>query len=90
MTNFPFSKSLFWDTDISKVDVFRSKSHIIQRVLVRGGMQDIKKLMKLYSKEDIIEAVKKSRELDKLTHNFCSNYFHIPKEEMHAPSEFYQ
>lgn len=90
MDNFPFSKSLFWDADTSKFDLSRSKSYIIQRVLVRGGMQDVKKLMNLYSREEIIESVKKSRELDKLTHNFCSNYFHISKEEMHAPSEFYQ
>ena len=90
MDNFPFSKSLFWDADLSKTDIQRNKSYIIQRVLVRGGMEDVKKIMKLYSKADIIEAIKKSRELDKVTHNFCMNYFKIPKEEMHAPSEFYQ
>lgn len=90
MENFPFSKNLFWDADLSKTDILRHKLFIIQRVLVRGGMQDVKKIMNLYSKEDIIEAIKKSRELDKVTHNFCLNYFKISKEEMHAPSEFYQ
>jgi len=90
MSNFPFNKTLFWDIDNAKVNLQQKKQFIIQRVLVRGGMTDVKKLMKIYSREEITEALKKSRELDKVTHNFCSHYFQIPKEEMHAPSEFYQ
>lgn len=90
MDNFPFSKSLFWDADIAEIDLVVNKNYIIQRVLVRGGMKDVKKIMRLYNKKEVIEAIKCSRELDKRTHNFCINYFRIPKEEMLPPSEFYQ
>lgn len=90
MQNFPFSKTLFWDIDETKIDLTAKKGFIIPRVFVRGGMKDVKQLMTMYNKEEIIEALKKSRELDKMTYTFCINYFHIPKEEMYAPSEFYQ
>lgn len=90
MSNFPFNKSLFWDVDVDKVNLQLQKDFIIQRVFLRGGMNDVKTVFSLYSRIEIIEALKKSRELDKVTHNFCSNYFNIPKEEMYAPSEFYQ
>jgi hypothetical protein len=90
MQNFPFSKTLFWDIDENNIDLTAKKEFIIPRVFVRGGMKDVKLLMSMYNQEEIIEALKKSRELDKMTHNFCINYFHISKEEMHAPSEFYQ
>lgn len=90
MSNFPFNKSLFWDVDVDKVNLQLQKDFIIQRVFLRGGMNDVKTVFSLYSRIEIIEALKKSRELDKVTHNFCSNYFNISKEEMYAPSEFYQ
>ena len=84
------NKRLFWDVDIEKMDIEKSRDFIIERVLNRGGMSDVKTLFKIYGDEKIIEAIKKSKNLDKVTHNFCSNYFDIPKELMHAPSEFYQ
>ncbi len=52
-------------------------------------MKDVNVVMKLYTRAEIIDAVKKSRDLDVVTHNFCSNYFNIPKAEMHAPSQYY-
>lgn len=80
---------MFWDIDVDKINPDQHKDFIIQRVFVRGGMIDIKRLFSYYSKNEIVTSLKKSRELDKVTHNFCINYFHIPKEEMNAPSEFY-
>ena len=89
MRPFPITKTLFWDIDISKADVDKSKNFIIERVLARGGMSDVKKIFSLYTIDEIIVSIKKSKNLDKVTHNFCSEYFRIPKEEMYAPSEYY-
>jgi hypothetical protein len=61
----------------------------VERVLVRGSMSDVKKIFSLYQYDEIISAIKQSKNLDKVTHNFCSNYFCIPKELMNAPSEYY-
>lgn len=84
-----FSKSLFWDVDPEKLDWEKSRQLIIQRVLVRGGMKDMRTIFKIYSREQIREVIRNSRDLDNITHNFCSNYFNIPKEQMHAPSQYY-
>jgi len=85
---FPFSKYLFWDTAIGNIDLQKNKRYIIERVVSRGFLQDFYMLTKLYSKEEIKEALRKSRELDPKTINFCSYYFNIPKSEMHV-SSFY-
>ncbi len=84
-----FEKSLFWDVDFEKLDWEKNSCFIIERSLVRGGMKDVKNIMKLYTREQIIDAVKKSKNLDAVTHNFCSNYYNIPKSKMHAPSQYY-
>jgi len=89
MNNFPFSKTLFWDVDINEIDLSINKDFIIERVLVRGGMGDVKKIISLYSNTELTNAIKKSKGLDKITHNFCSSYFNIPKTAMHAPSQYY-
>jgi hypothetical protein len=83
------SKSLFWDVNPEKLDWQKNSCFIIERVFVRGGMKDVTVVMNCYKKNEIISALKKSRDLDPITHNFCSNYFNIPKAEMHAPSQYY-
>ncbi|MFT3949576.1 MAG: hypothetical protein QM763_21615 [Agriterribacter sp.] len=85
---FPFSQYLFWDTPIERIDIIKHKNYIIERVLSRGVLKDFYYLLQLYDTEDIITAVKNSRVLDKKTINFCSHFFAIPLNELHA-SSFY-
>jgi hypothetical protein len=85
----PFQKNLFWDVEMEKMDLEKNKNFIIERVLVRGGMSDVKKIFSIYGEDKIVAAIKESRNLDKVTHNFCAGYFNIPKNLMHAPSEYY-
>ncbi|MFN7491747.1 MAG: DUF6922 domain-containing protein [Cyclobacteriaceae bacterium] len=88
MDKFPFSQNLFWDVDIRDVDLQKHKRYVIERVLTRGRMEDFEKLLTLYNKAEIITEVKKSKELDPKTRHFCSWYFQIPQNELHA-SSFY-
>ena len=44
-----FSPHLFWDTDVSKLDVRRDKTYIIERVMNYGLETDEITLYKLYS-----------------------------------------
>lgn len=81
---FPFSQYLFWDTPVEKIDLLMHKNYIIERVLSRGLLQDFYFLVQLYSREEISHAVRNSRTLDKKTINFCSFYFNIPSNELHA------
>lgn len=85
---FPFRQNLFWDTPLSNIDLQKNKRYIIERVLTRGFLEDFYVLLKLYKEEDIKDALRKSKELDPKTVNFCSIYFNISKQEMHA-SSFY-
>jgi hypothetical protein len=86
---FPFSKNLFWDVASESIDLTNHKRFVIERVLVRGNLIDFEKLIQIYSKDEIREAVRKSKELDPKTQHFCSWYFEIPAEELYA-SSFYR
>lgn len=85
---FPFSQYLFWDTPVEKIDLIKHKNYIIERVLSRGLLKDFYFLLQLYTNDEIAMAVKNSRVLDKKTISFCSHYFGIPLNELHA-SSFY-
>jgi len=86
---FPFSKNLFWDVPLENIDVKKNQRYVIERVLMRGFTQDFYLLLKLYTTEEIKAALRKSRELDAKTLNFCSLYFNLPKSEMNV-SSFYR
>lgn len=86
--DFPFSQHLFWDADIDKIDLKKNQRYVIERVLMRGFTEDFYILLKLYSSEEIKNALMKSKELDPKTINFCSLYFNLPKSEMNV-SSFY-
>ena len=58
-------------------------------MILNGVLKDMKVIMKKYPRPELIEVLKKCRELDAVTHNFCSHYFNIPKAEMYAPAEYY-
>ncbi len=75
------SKTLFWDTDISQIDYEKNARHIIERVLLRGTLDDWFAIKKYYGVERIRQEVVKIRYLDKVTLNFCSKYFKIPKNQ---------
>jgi len=88
MNKFPFSQNLFWDCEVADVDLAKNKRYIIERVITRGQLTDFSKLLELYSREDIVSGLTKSKELDARTVHFCSWYFNIPQTELHV-SSFY-
>lgn len=50
--------SLFWDTNIHKIDIIKNKRFVIQRILERGNEKEINVLTKLYGKPIIKQVVK--------------------------------
>ena len=76
-----FSKNLFWEIDETDLNTQKHARFIIERVLSRGRMSDWFVLTKLYSFDKMKEEVVKIRYLDKVTLNFCSTFFHIPKSK---------
>ena len=86
--NFPFNQNLFWDSDLNSIDIKKNQRFIIERVLTRGFTEDFYMLLKIYTTEEIKNALRKSKELDPKTAHFCSVFFNIPKTEMNV-SSFY-
>lgn len=87
-TEFPFSQNLFWDYSIETIDLEKHKNFIIERVLMRGVLEDFYYLLQVYSSEEIRDAILKSKSFDHKLRNFCSLYFGIPKNKINA-SHFY-
>jgi hypothetical protein len=82
--NFPFRQNLFWDTEVENISLKNNSRYIIERVLTRGFLEDFYILTRLYSAEEIKDALRKSKELDAKTVHFCSHYFKIPLSEMYV------
>jgi len=75
------SKTLFWDTDPTKIDYEKNARHIIERVLQRGDLCDWFEIKKYYGLDRIKSEVTQIRHLDKVTLNFCCKYFQLSKEQ---------
>lgn len=60
-------KSLFWDTDVEKLDVKKDAKYIIERVLDFGRDVDVRWVWSTYSKSLLKEVVDNSRSLREKT-----------------------
>lgn len=85
---FPFSKYLFWHTPVEMTDTRLHQKYIIERVLAKGFLSDLYMLLKMYSRDEIVAVVKKSRVFDRKTISFCSCHFNVPINELHASSYY--
>lgn len=76
-----FSPHIFWDVNIHKLDVSRSKRLIVQRVLDYGLMEDWKVLLKMYGVSEISKTAVSLREIDKKSASFVALLSKIPLEK---------
>jgi hypothetical protein len=76
-----FSKYIFWDCDISKIDYDRDKAFVIERVLVWGNENDEKELFKYYDLRNIRKAARHSINLNDRTISYLNVILGIPKEK---------
>ena len=74
-------KSLFWDVDFAKIEWQKNYRFVIERVLERGTFDEWQQIKDIYGLEKIKETALQVRWLDNTTLSFCSNYFHIHKEQ---------
>ncbi|OGU12553.1 MAG: hypothetical protein A2X61_06705 [Ignavibacteria bacterium GWB2_35_12] len=73
--------TLFWDVDLKKIDFNKYSNQVISKVIMYGNLSDWFEIKRYYGLDKIKEAALQLRYLDKLTLNFCSWYFNIPKEQ---------
>jgi hypothetical protein len=71
--------SLFWDTDIQKIDLQKHKASVIERIMVRGQMDEFKAMMQFYGTDTVKKTMLNARWLDKVTLAFCSTIFDTPE-----------
>jgi len=73
--------SLFWDVDASRFDVQKGMRLVLQRVLSRGTLRDLRMLRRIYSTPAIRAVVLEIRDWEPKVLNFVSVWLDIPKEE---------
>lgn len=79
-----FKSKLFWDTDHSKLNMEQHKAYIIPRVMDKGSLDDVRRIMSHYSKDVLLQVLKDAPYLDKKTISFCELYFGVPRAEFRA------
>ena len=75
-----FTENLFWDTDVTTLDLNKFPAYIIQRVLEYGEMQDWRLINKIYGLPRIVEVCKGLRTLDPVCLSFICAIYHTKKE----------
>lgn len=75
-------KKYFWDVEFEKLDLEKNKRYIISRLYCYGDLKAIRWIKQTYTKKDIEEVAKKSRNLTPLVANYLQQQFHLKKEQM--------
>ncbi len=71
----------FWDVNAQKLDTFKSKRLIIERVFSLGQLKEVLLLIDFYGEQQIVDTLCQLNYLDKKTLNFVSKLFNVPKEK---------
>ena len=56
-----FRQSLFWDTDVSRIDTKKNAQYIIERILDFGRDDEVRWMWNFYDKSLLRQVVAKSR-----------------------------
>lgn len=67
----------FWDVDIDKLDVDRSKRLIIERVFVLGTAKEIMLVINYYGEKVVVDVLERLNYIDPKTLNFVSKLFNV-------------
>jgi hypothetical protein len=63
-------KSLFWDTDISRIDIRKHKVYVIERILEYGDTDAVRWLSEFCLLGEILDVLNNSRALSQKSVNF--------------------
>lgn len=74
--------ALLWEYDLDTFNYEKSYKIVIERVLQMGNLQEWKNMYNYYSKEQILETIEWSAQLDKRDKDFSR--FFLNSEFLHA------
>lgn len=69
-------KNIFWDVNVTDLDLERHRAFIIERVLEHGDEKAVRWLFKNFPRKAIISVTEKSRRLSPKSRNFWLKKFH--------------
>jgi hypothetical protein len=85
-----YIKMVLWDVDTEELDLQKHWFFVIERIMDYGNENDVQWMLGTFSKEQLIEVVKKSRNLNRKTANFWALWFGIDREEIRCFKNTYQ
>jgi hypothetical protein len=74
--------ALLWEYDLETFNYEKSYKIVIERVLERGNLEEWREMVQLYSKEQILETIEWSAQLDKRDKEFSK--FFLTSGFLHA------
>ena len=80
MSRNDFSENLFWDADPADLDFSKHMKYVVQRVLERGTLDDIRHMFSMYGFDNVVATSKTLRSLDPVSFSFIVNLSGQPKE----------
>jgi hypothetical protein len=76
------NQALLWEYDLETFNYEKSYKIVIERVLERGNLEEWREMVRLYSKEKILETIEWSAQLDKRDKEFSK--FFLTSGFLHA------
>ncbi len=80
MSRDDFSENLFWDADPSDLDLGRNRRYVVQRVLERGTVDDMRTAFRIYGLQEVIATAKTLRTLEPKALSFIACVANEPRE----------
>jgi hypothetical protein len=74
--------ALLWEYDLETFNYVKSYKIVIERVLERGNLEEWKEMVSLYTKEQILEVIEWSAQLDRRDKEFSK--FFLTSGFLHA------
>ena len=68
-----FSANLFWDADPKDLDLVKHKKYVVQRVLERGTVDDMRHIFAIYGFDEVVATSKTLRSLEPKSLAFIAN-----------------
>ena len=78
------SRRLFWDVDPETIDDRAHRRYVIQRVLERGSLEDIRATVAHYTMPVLIDEARQIRSLDPVTLAFAACLGTVKEESFRA------
>lgn len=74
--------ALLWEYDLETFNYMKSYKIVIERVLERGNLEEWREMVQLYSKQQILDTIEWSAQLDKRDKEFSkffltSDFLHV-------------